>query len=77
MEKGHILAPPSGLFSKKSDGQNMKAIVTGSSGFIGSRLCYFLRQQGHSVIKVSRTAKLNAKTDLQVYIEVRICQKII
>ena len=42
----------------------MKAIVTGSSGFIGSRLCYFLRQQGHSVIKVSRTAKLNSQTDL-------------
>lgn len=42
----------------------MKTIVTGSSGFIGSRLCYFLRQQGHSVIKVSRTAKLNSQTDL-------------
>ena len=42
----------------------MKAIVTGSSGFIGSRLCYYLRQQGHSVIKVSRTAKLNSQTDL-------------
>ena len=42
----------------------MKAVVTGSSGFIGSRLCYFLSQQGHSVVKVSRTAKSNSQTDL-------------
>jgi nucleoside-diphosphate-sugar epimerase len=48
----------------------MKAIVTGSSGFIGSRLCYFLSQQGHSVVKVSRTAKPNSQTDLICDLEI-------
>lgn len=42
----------------------MKAIVTGSSGFIGSRLCSFLEKEGNIVVKVSRTAKPNSATDL-------------
>jgi len=42
----------------------MKVIVTGSSGFIGSRLCYFLSQQRYSTIRVSRTAKPNSQKDL-------------
>jgi len=47
----------------------MKAIITGSSGFIGSRLCNYLEQQGHSVIKVSRKPKQNSRTDLICDIE--------
>ena len=35
----------------------MKSIVTGSSGFIGSRLCHFLNKLDYDVIKVSRTGK--------------------
>ena len=35
----------------------MKAIVTGSSGFIGSRLCHFLDEKDYRVIKIARTEK--------------------
>jgi UDP-glucose 4-epimerase len=42
----------------------MKSIVTGSSGFIGNRLCLLLEEQGHEVIKVSRKIKSDSKKDL-------------
>ena len=42
----------------------MKSIVTGSSGFIGNRLCLLLEEQGHEVIKVSRKIKLDSRKDL-------------
>jgi len=42
----------------------MKAIVTGSSGFIGSRLCYYLEKEGNTVLKVSRSSKLGSPNDL-------------
>ena len=42
----------------------MKAIVTGSSGFIGSRLCSFLEKEGCSFVRVSRSTKVNPSTDL-------------
>ena len=32
----------------------MKSIVTGSSGFIGGRLCDLLEKKGHEIIRVSR-----------------------
>jgi UDP-glucose 4-epimerase len=42
----------------------MKTIVTGSSGFIGSRLCTLLDKEGREAIKVSRTNKMTSFTDL-------------
>tara|TARA_B100000686_G_C16798450_1_gene984181 strand:+ start:3231 stop:4127 length:897 start_codon:yes stop_codon:yes gene_type:complete len=42
----------------------MKAIVTGSSGFIGSRLCHFLDEKDYSVIKIARTEKEDHQVDL-------------
>ena len=42
----------------------MKSIVTGSSGFIGNRLCLLLEEEGHEVIKVSRKIKLDSRKDL-------------
>ena len=42
----------------------MKYIVTGSSGFIGSRLCHFLNKQDYDVIKVSRTGKEGHQANL-------------
>ena len=42
----------------------MKTIVTGSSGFIGSRLCLLLEEQGSEVIRVSRKARSNSKENL-------------
>ena len=42
----------------------MKAIVTGSSGFIGSRLCHFLEEKDYSVIKIARTEKEDHQVDL-------------
>ena len=42
----------------------MKSIVTGSSGFIGSRLCSYLSKQGINVIGVSRKIKKDSQTDL-------------
>ncbi len=33
----------------------MKLLITGASGFIGSRLCETLRQQGHTVVAAPRT----------------------
>ena len=42
----------------------MKSIVTGSSGFIGSRLCHFLNEQDQDVIKVSRTGKEDHQANL-------------
>ncbi len=32
----------------------MLIAVTGATGFIGSALCKFLKEQGHSVLSVSR-----------------------
>ena len=42
----------------------MKAIVTGSSGFIGSRLCHFLDEKDYRVIKIARTEKEDHQVDL-------------
>jgi len=42
----------------------MKTIVTGSSGFIGSRLCLLLEEHGSEVIRVSRKARTNSKENL-------------
>jgi len=42
----------------------MKSIVTGSSGFIGSRLYSYLSKQGINVIGVSRKIKKDSQTDL-------------
>ena len=42
----------------------MKAIVTGSSGFIGSRLCHFLDKKDYRVIKIARTEKEDHQVDL-------------
>ena len=42
----------------------MKTIVTGSSGFIGSRLCLLLEEHGYEVIRVSRKARSNSKENL-------------
>ena len=42
----------------------MKSIVTGSSGFIGSRLYSYLNRHGTNVIGVSRISKKNFETDL-------------
>ena len=42
----------------------MKAIVTGSSGLIGSRLCHFLEEKDYSVIKIARTEKEDHQVDL-------------
>ncbi len=46
------------------DRKKMKTIVTGSSGFIGTRLCCFLQDRGDTVIKVSRTSNPDYKSDL-------------
>jgi UDP-glucose 4-epimerase len=53
----------------------MKVIVTGSSGFIGSRLCFFLSQQSYSIIKVSRTAKPYSQKDLICDLETNQLEK--
>ena len=42
----------------------MKSIVTGSSGFIGSRLCHFLNKQDQDVIGVSRTGNEDLQANL-------------
>ena len=42
----------------------MKSIVTGSSGFIGSRLCHFLDEKDYRVIKIARTEKEDHQVDL-------------
>ena len=42
----------------------MKSIVTGSSGFIGSRLCHFLNKQDQDVIGVSRTGNEDHQANL-------------
>jgi GDP-L-fucose synthase len=38
----------------------MKLIVTGSSGFLGTALCTYLEQQGHSLSRLT-----SAKCDLR------------
>ena len=42
----------------------MKSIVTGSSGFIGSRLYSYLNTHGTNVIGVSRISKKNPEIDV-------------
>ena len=42
----------------------MKSIVTGSSGFIGSRLYSYLIRHGNNVIGVSRISKKNPEIDI-------------
>ena len=42
----------------------MKSIVTGSSGFIGSRLYSYLNRHGTNVIGVSRVTKKNPEIDI-------------
>ena len=39
----------------------MQSIVTGSSGFIGSRLTYLLEKEGNDIVGVSRNAQSRAK----------------
>ncbi len=39
----------------------MKMMVTGSSGFVGSRLCVLLDKTNHEVIKISRTIDNSSK----------------
>ena len=48
----------------------MKTIVTGSSGFIGSRLCCYLQNRGDRIIKVSRTRAQDCNLDLICDLEI-------
>lgn len=48
----------------------MKALVTGSSGFIGKHLCKILREDGHEVIGLDRTDGFDVVTcDLPVDVD--------
>ena len=42
----------------------MKFIITGSSGFIGKRLCYFLEKEGFDIIRILRNNLINSKKDI-------------
>tara|TARA_B100000941_G_scaffold92466_1_gene64218 strand:+ start:8582 stop:9481 length:900 start_codon:yes stop_codon:yes gene_type:complete len=53
----------------------MKYLITGSSGFIGSRLYDFLEKEGHIVIGVSKNKKKNPHSDIICDLEIDSLKK--
>lgn len=41
----------------------MKVLVTGSNGFIGSHVCTYMKQQGHTVIGLGRQSEAQCEVD--------------